>query len=325
MTIIKAKNLGKIYKTQQLEKGLTGIVKGLFVRKTKEHHALTDVSFDIEKGDIVGYLGPNGAGKSTTLKILSGIMTPTTGEVLVNGIRPYDNRKANAKQIGVVFGHKTQLWWDLPAIDSLRLMKDMYQVDETSFNKNLDDFVDILDLKNFVDKPVRQLSLGQRMRVEIAASLLHNPDILFLDEPTIGLDVVAKQKIRDFILKVNKERNITVILTTHDMGDISSLCNKIILIDGGQVKFNGNTKVFEQKYGSNVVLECMIKSPDQLNNLKLEIGEIIEQEDNKLMIKFNKEENSLIEIIPHITSQIEIEDLTIHQDDIESIVKRIFK
>jgi ABC-2 type transport system ATP-binding protein len=325
MTIIQARNLGKTYKTQQLEKGLIGIVKGLFVRKTKEHHALVDVSFDIEKGDIVGYLGPNGAGKSTTLKILSGIMTPTIGDVLVNGIRPYDNRKANAKQIGVVFGHKTQLWWDLPAIDSLRLMKDMYQVDEASFNKNLNDFVDILDLKSFVDKPVRQLSLGQRMRVEIAASLLHNPDIIFLDEPTIGLDVIAKQKIRDFILKVNKERNITVILTTHDMGDISSLCNKIILIDDGQIKFNGNTKEFEQRYGNNVVLECMIKSTDQLNNLNLEIGEIIKQEDNKIMIKFNKEESSLIEILPHITSQIEIEDLTIHQDDIESIVKRIFK
>lgn len=224
MAFIRVDRLSKQYKRQVRSEGLGGAIKDLFNRKYDTKTAVDQISFAIEKGEVVGYIGPNGAGKSTTIKMLSGILVPSSGIVEVGGIVPYKQRKQYTRNIGVVFGQRTQLWWDIPVSESFRMMKYMYKISDKQFDQNMEMFTDILDIQSFMHTAVRQLSLGQRMRADLCAALLHNPDILYLDEPTIGLDVVVKEKIRDFIKEVNKERQTTVILTTHDMSDIEKLC-----------------------------------------------------------------------------------------------------
>lgn len=237
--MITLEHVRKTYKVSKRDAGFLSACKSLFHKEYELIHALDDVSFTISDGEMVGYIGPNGAGKSSTIKILSGILTPEEGTCLVDGLTPWKNRIEYVKRIGVVFGQRSQLWWDVPVMDSFDLLGEIYQVDKHSFNRNLEQLTDMLNLEQLLKTPVRQLSLGQRMRCEIAASLLHDPKLLFLDEPTIGLDAVSKLAVRDFILKLNKEKNTTVILTTHDMQDIEALTNRIILIGKGKILLDG--------------------------------------------------------------------------------------
>lgn len=237
--MITLEHVRKTYKVSKRDAGFLSACKSLFHKEYELIHALDDVSFTISDGEMVGYIGPNGAGKSSTIKILSGILTPEEGTCLVDGLTPWKNRIEYVRRIGVVFGQRSQLWWDVPVMDSFELLKEIYQVDKHSFNRNLEQLTEMLSLAELLKTPVRQLSLGQRMRCEIAASLLHDPKLLFLDEPTIGLDAVSKLAVRDFILKLNQEKNTTVILTTHDMQDIEALTNRIILIGKGKILLDG--------------------------------------------------------------------------------------
>ncbi len=248
--MITMQNVCKTYKVSKRDAGFSSAFKALFHKEYELIHALDGVSFTISDGEMVGYIGPNGAGKSSTIKILSGILTPEEGICLVNGLTPWKNRIEHVKNIGVVFGQRTQLWWDVPVLDSFELLKEIYRIDEHVYRRNLEQLTDMLGLSELLRTPTRQLSLGQRMRCEIAASLLHDPQILFLDEPTIGLDAVSKLAVRDFILKLNAEKKTTVILTTHDMQDIEALTSRIILIGKGHILLDGSLADIKEGFES---------------------------------------------------------------------------
>lgn len=253
--MIEMKGISKTYRIRKREAGIGSAVKALFTRDYTEIHALKEMSFTIPDGQIVGYIGPNGAGKSTTIKILSGILRPDSGECTVNGMVPWEDRKKYVSKLGVVFGQRSQLWWDVPVIESFQLLRDIYRVERGEFQSNLRRLTEQLDLQPFLNAPVRLLSLGQRMRCEIAASLLHSPEILFLDEPTIGLDAVSKLKVREFIQSENRERKLTVILTTHDMQDIDALCHRVLLIGKGQLLLDGSIEEIRTMAGENLSTE----------------------------------------------------------------------
>lgn len=253
--MIEMKGISKTYRIRKREAGIGSAVKALFTRDYTEIHALKEMSFTIPDGQIVGYIGPNGAGKSTTIKILSGILRPDSGECTVNGMVPWEDRKKYVSKLGVVFGQRSQLWWDVPVIESFQLLRDIYRVERGEFQSNLRRLTEQLDLQPFLNSPVRLLSLGQRMRCEIAASLLHSPEILFLDEPTIGLDAVSKLKVREFIQSENRERKLTVILTTHDMQDIDALCHRVLLIGKGQLLLDGSIEEIRAMAGENLSTE----------------------------------------------------------------------
>ena len=237
--MIQAEHLQKTFRVRKRNAGFKNAAKAFFSREYEEIHALSDVSFRIEDGEAVGYIGPNGAGKSSTIKILSGILTPDSGTCVIDGRVPWKDRRAHVSQIGVVFGQRSQLWWDVPVIDSFELIRDIYAVTEDVYKRNLRDLTDLLNLSEILKTPARSLSLGQRMRCEIAASLLHDPRILFLDEPTIGLDAVSKIAVREFVLDMNKRRGTTVILTTHDMQDVEALAQRVLLIGKGRILLDG--------------------------------------------------------------------------------------
>lgn len=323
MSIIEVKNLVKIYKTIEKEDGLIGYFKNLVKPKYKEFQAVKSVNFNIEEGELVGYIGENGAGKSTTIKMLTGLLTPTSGKVVVNGIIPNEKRIENNKNIGAVFGQKTQLWWDLPVIQSFRLIKKMYKIPENEYRKNLKKFTEILDLEDLLEKQVKNLSLGQKMRCEIAATFLHNPKIVYLDEPTIGLDVFVKENIRKFIKDINKEKKTTVILTTHDLKDIEDICDRIILLDKGQIIYDGEKQKFKDTYGKYVISEFIIK--DKKDNIILNNAEIIEQTENKLKIKFSHDETTIVKIMDEISQFCNIEDIHMKEAELEDILKEIYK
>lgn len=248
--MITLEHVSKTYKVSKRDAGFSSAFKALFHKEYEYIHALSDVSFTISDGEMIGYIGPNGAGKSSTIKILSGILTPEEGTCLVNGLVPWKNRIEHTKNIGVVFGQRTQLWWDVPVMDSFELLKEIYRIDDLTYQSNVEQLCDMLNLSELLKTPVRQLSLGQRMRCELAASLLHSPKILFLDEPTIGLDAVSKLAVRDFIRKLNQEKNTTVILTTHDMQDIEALTNRVILIGKGALLLDGSIDDIKDGYDS---------------------------------------------------------------------------
>lgn len=323
MSIIEVKNLVKIYKTIEKEDGLIGYFKNLVKPKYKEFQAVKSVNFNIEEGELVGYIGENGAGKSTTIKMLTGLLTPTSGKVVVNGIIPNEKRIENNKNIGAVFGQKTQLWWDLPVIESFRLIKKMYKIPENEYRKNLKKFTEILDLEDLLEKQVKNLSLGQKMRCEIAATFLHNPKIVYLDEPTIGLDVFVKENIRNFIKDINKEKKTTVILTTHDLKDIEDICDRIILLDKGQIIYDGEKQKFKDTYGKYVISEFIIK--DKKDNIILNNAEIIEQTENKLKIKFSHDETTIVKIMDEMSQFCNIEDIHMKEAELEDILKEIYK
>lgn len=325
MNIIEVKNLSKEYKMVDKEEGILGTFKSLVAPKYKTVRAVNNISFHVEEGDILGFIGPNGAGKSTTIKMMVGILNPTSGSVIVNGLEPYKNRKENAKSMGIVFGQRTQLWWDIPVIETFSLLKDMYKISDRDYKNNLLLFDDILQINDFVNKPTRQLSLGQRMRADICAALIHNPKILFLDEPTIGLDVVVKGKIRDFIREINKNNKTTVILTTHDISDIEKLSNKIIVIDKGKKIYKGNIDDLKDRFGSEVSIVIAAEDKERQAIIKkLENEKVTLSSKEKLTIKFNKKDYSSLDILSKIISSIEIKDFSIKETDMEEVVKKIY-
>lgn len=258
--MIELKGISKSFRVSKRDAGLNKALKSLFKREYETVNALSDVSFKIEKGEMVGYIGPNGAGKSTTIKIMSGILTPDSGDCLINGRTPWKDRINHVRDIGVVFGQRSQLWWDVPVVDSFELLKDIYKISDSKFKSNMNMLIEMLNIEDIIRTPARQLSLGQRMRCEIAASLLHDPKILFLDEPTIGLDAVSKIAVRDFIKDINRENRTTVILTTHDMQDIEALTNRIILIGKGRVLQDGSLEDLKQNRKGNETMDAVVAS-----------------------------------------------------------------
>ena len=327
MKIISVRDLTKKYKVIKKQNGIIGYVKNLFKPRYTNFSAVKQINFDIYQGELVGYIGENGAGKSTTIKMLTGLLTPTSGKVIVNGIVPSENRIQNNKNIGAVFGQKTQLWWDLPVIESFDLIKKMYKIPEKEYKENLERFTKILNLDNLMDKQVKNLSLGQKMRCEIAATFLHNPKIVYLDEPTIGLDVLVKENIRKFIKDINREKKTTIILTTHDLKDIEDVCNRIILLDKGQIIYDGNKQKFKDTYGKYVIAELIIKNKTkEINkNIALKNVQIIEESKNKLIIKFSHEEITIVKIMAEISKYCTIEDIHMKETELEDILKEIYK
>ena len=327
MAIIEVKNLIKTYRIIEKEEGLMGYFKNLIKPKYKEFNAVKGINFNIEEGELVGYIGENGAGKSTTIKMLTGLLTPTSGSVSVNGIVPNEKRIENNKNIGAVFGQKTQLWWDLPVIESFRLIKKMYKISENEYRKNLKKFTEILDLEDLLEKQVKNLSLGQKMRCEIAATFLHNPKVVYLDEPTIGLDILVKENIRKFIKDINKEKNTTVILTTHDLKDIEEVCDRIILIDKGTIIYDGEKEIFKNKYGKYIIAEFFIQNKN--NNIALETSkekfEVLEENEKNIKIKFNHDKLTIMDIVKSISNYCEILDMHIQEEGLEEILKEIYR
>lgn len=320
--MIEVRNLCKTFYIQKRREGLLGAVGSLFHREYKSMNAVDNISFNISPGEIVGYIGPNGAGKSTTIKMLTGILVPTSGEIHVNGIVPFKERQLNARQIGVVFGQRTQLWWDLPTQDSFELLKQIYGISQEKYRKNMDTFIDILAMEDFLHTPVRQLSLGQRMRADIAASLLHDPAILFLDEPTIGLDVVAKEKMRRFIQEINRERGVTVILTTHDMSDIEKLCKRMILIDKGKIMYDGELARIKEVFGSDRILIIDLEGDTPFGEKGVEL---IREEGRRKWLRFNRDEISSAQLLAEIANKYEIKDLIIQEPEIDYIIRKIYE
>jgi len=304
------------------EKGgsVRGYLKSLISRDYEEVHAVEGLNLEIEEGEIIGYIGANGAGKSTTVKMLTGIMEPTSGSIEVNGRNPSEERKANAMDIGVVFGQKTQLWWDLPVRDSFRLLRKIYEVSEEEFDRRMDEFNDVLQLEDFLDTPVRKLSLGQKMRCELAAAFLHEPPIVYLDEPTIGLDVAVKERIREFVKKMNRERDTTVMLTTHDIGDIEDLCERVVVLDEGRKIYDGELDALVDRFTSRrLVLELE-------EGFELDMEGVLEIEDTEegYEVVFDREEVSAADLMREVLEVYDVSDFQIREPDIESVVKKIY-
>lgn len=329
--MIKVEKLNKIFKTYRRTPGLLGAVKGIFKRENIMHHAVKDMSFTINEGEMVGYIGANGAGKSTTIKMISGILVPTSGKCEVNGIVPYENRKANSKQIGVVFGQRTQLWWDLPLTESYSILKEIYEVPDADYKRKLEFFKELLGIDEFISSPVRTLSLGQRMRADLAAALLHNPKVLYLDEPTIGLDIMVKSSILKGIRDINREFKTTVILTTHDLQDIEELCERIIIIDKGEKVYDGSIVDIKNIYGYMKNISIDTASIDAIKNIDLNDRLGLSNDDLKVTIdgsminiNYNKKIIQSGDILSTIIKMTPVLDINIRETDIEDIVKNIY-
>ena len=322
MSFIEVKHINKTFKVPVKEKGKFGTLKSFFNRKYKYIKAIQDISFSIKKGEIVGYIGPNGAGKSTTIKILSGILVPDSGNVVINKMTPWKDRKKYVSKIGVVFGQRSQLWWDIPAIDSFNLLKDIYKLEDKEYEETLNELIELLNLKDIINIPVRQLSLGNRMKCEIAASLIHKPKILFLDEPTIGLDAVSKKIVREFIKKINKQNKVTVILTTHDMADIEALAKRIILIGKGQILYDGSLTKLKKKYDYLRKIKVITK-----DKIKLEKDYIVEQKtiDSGIEFIIDIRKVEINEFIKLISSKISIIDIDIDSGNIDELIVKLYE
>lgn len=323
MAFIEVNNVSKYFEIYKREKGFGNSIKSLFNRQYEVKKAVDNITFHIDKGELVGYIGPNGAGKSTTIKMLSGILNPTSGNILVDEKVPYISRKENAMKIGIVFGQRSQLFWDLPMEETFELYKKMYKIDNVRFKRNVDFYVELLEMQDFLRIPVRQLSLGQKMRANIAVSLLHDPYILYLDEPTIGVDVVAKNKIRKFIREINKEKNITTILTTHDMDDIEEICSRIIMLDKGCIIYDGSLPDLKIRFSNGYTLIVDFHDEDiVIDDKRLSI---YKQEGNRKWISFRKEDISVSEAISVINNNYRISDLSLKEPEIEEIVRQIYE
>ncbi len=323
MPVISVEHLCKNFKVHKRRKGFWRSLGSTVTREYDIIKAVEDVNFTLERGELVGYIGANGAGKSTTIKMLTGILVPTSGHVDVMNLTPYLHRKENARRIGVVFGQRTQLWWDLPVIDSFELLKHIYEIPENRYQQNLEFFSELLQLRPFLSTPVRKLSLGQRMRCDLTAALLHDPEILYLDEPTIGLDVVAKEQVRQFLRQINAERQVTVILTTHDLNDVEQVCGRLIIIDKGKIIYDGGIDVLKKQYGKTrmLIVDLALPYPD----IQLEGVNLTRREENRVWLAFDRDTLPASEVIAQLASRYEIQDLTISEPEIEEIVRRIYK
>ena len=323
MPIITVENLSKHFKVYKRRTGFWGNLSSTVSRKHDVVKAVDDVNFSLERGELVGYIGANGAGKSTTIKMLTGILVPTSGHIDVMGLTPYRHRKENTRRIGVVFGQRTQLWWDLPVIDSFELLKHIYEIPQNLYKQNLDFFSELLQLQPFLSTPVRRLSLGQRMRCDLTAALLHNPEILYLDEPTIGLDVVAKEQVRQFLRQVNAERQVTVILTTHDLNDVEQVCQRLIIIDNGKIIYDGGIDALKKRYGKTRML--IVDLAQVYSDIQLKGVDLTRRDGNRIWLAFDRDTISASEVIAQLTARYEIQDLTISEPEIEEIVRRIYE
>lgn len=323
MSIISVKNLNKEFFILKGKKGILGNLASLFSPEYHTKIALNNISFEINEGELVGYIGPNGAGKSTTVKILSGILVPNSGEVTVMEKTPWQNRITTVSQIGVVFGQRTQLWWDLPVIESFELLKDIYRISDEVYHKNLDSLTQTLDLSKLYHVPVRQLSLGQRMRCDIAASLLHSPKILFLDEPTIGLDAVSKLAVRDFIRHLNQEQKVTILLTTHDMDDIESLCQRVLVLNEGQIYLDGSLDSLRKKMlPDRRLIVDLVNEHESIDDTE---AIRIKQDGHRVWLSFNPTTTPTPELIRRITSKHAIRDLFIENPPIEEVIAKLYR
>lgn len=320
--IITVKHISKSFKIAKREAGLKNAIKSFFKRKYQVINSLEDINFSIKEGEIVGYIGPNGAGKSTTIKIMAGILVPTSGECIVNGYVPWKDRKKYVKNIGVVFGQRSGLWWDVPPIDSFELLKDIYEIPQAEYEKKLSELKEYLNLDDILNIPTRQLSLGQRMRCEIASALLHNPKVLFLDEPTIGLDAVSKLALRKCIKQINEKTKITIILTTHDMQDIEALTKRIILIGKGKILYDGSLKRIKNKYNGNKKINIKFKYTNK--KIKLQNADVIEQTEETASVVLKNKEELMANILNEITNQVELVDMNIEEMSTDDIIAKLY-
>lgn len=320
--MIELRNVSKTFRVAKRDAGMKAAVKSFFKREYSEIHALKDVSFTIGDSEMVGYIGPNGAGKSSTIKIMSGVMSPDSGECIINGRIPWKERSAHVREIGVVFGQRSQLWWDVPVVDSFELIRDIYRVDAHTYQKNLNLLSDMLDIGEIMKTPARQLSLGQRMRCEIAASLLHDPKVLFLDEPTIGLDAVSKIAVRDFIKALNKEKGTTVILTTHDMQDIEALTERILLIGKGQILLDGSLEELKSRksHHRTITVDYAGERLPMLANT-----EIVKDLNGHAQIRIDTQQVPVAQIISQISAQSDINDISVEGESIDDLVVSLYK
>ena len=322
MSFIEVENISKRYKISKRKSGIPGMLANLFVPKFEDKEAVKDISFSIEKGEMVGFVGPNGAGKSTTIKMLSGILYPDEGEIRVSGIVPYKERRKYVGKIGVVFGQKSQLQWDLPVMDSFELLKAIYKIPEETYKKNLNRYTEMLDMSDFLKQPVRQLSLGQKMRADIAAALLHSPEIVFFDEPTIGVDVVGKDSIRNFIRDLNAEDKVTMIFTTHDMQDIEKTCNRLIIINKGSKIYDGTLEGVRKLHGSSRQLDVFFMNDEEVRPIP---GVEIEEVDKRhSQLIFDGKRVHINDLMSHLLSTYNVKDINIAEPDIESIIRKIY-
>ena len=324
---VLVEGLRKTFRVARHHRGALAAVRNLLDRRVTEVRAVDGVSFRIARGEMVGCLGPNGAGKSTTIKMLTGILHPTAGRVEVLGVSPQRQRKAVARRIGVVFGQRTQLWWDLPLIESLDLLRHIYRVPAARYAAALDAFRALLDLDPFLNTPVRQLSLGQRMRGDLAAALLHDPEILYQDEPTIGLDVVAKHRIRDFLRQINRERGVTVLLTTHDMADVEQLCSRLLIIDHGRLLYDGGLAEIRDRLGRErtLVVDLAEDGAPPAGPLQVPHAREVKADGPRRWLRFSRDETSAADLIAAVAGRYRLRDLTIEEPEIEAIVRRIYE
>lgn len=339
MPIIQAENLTKVFKINMKDPGIRGAVKALFRPRIQDKVAVNRISLQVEPGEMVGYIGVNGAGKSTTIKLLTGILVPSGGSVRVRGLDPHRDRTANARQIGVVFGQRTQLWWDLALRESLNLIAKIYELDPKRYQQLLEQFSETLELKELLPIPIRNMSLGQKMRAELAAALIHEPEIVYLDEPTIGLDLIVKERIRAFIKEQNREKGTTVILTTHDLGDIEDLCQRVIIIDDGQLIYDGPLATIKDRFGKYRRINFETREPV----LEIEIPSGAERlanggsgsppggslagdgaQDRRLILRFDRTITTASQVASKIMDQVDVLDFSLSEPDLASIVKQIY-
>jgi len=315
-------NLLKDFNILIRKEGQFSSVRNLFSRGFTVKRAVDNISFTLKKGEIVGYIGKNGAGKSTTIKMLSGILQPTSGNIAINGLDPSKQRMINAMQIGVVFGQKTQLWWDVPLIESYRLLRDIYKIDKNIYENNLRQYTVMLNLEEVLDKPVRQMSLGQRVKSDIVAALLHNPSVLFLDEPTIGVDALSKKALYDFVLRINKERQVTILLTTHDLKDIERLCSRIMIIDDGRLMYDGSLQDMTLKYGKYRTVA--VEFEDNIPDFQIPDAELVSSADNQKIFSFNRLNTTPSMLIDYISKLYSIRDLRVIEPEIEEVLRNLY-
>ena len=324
--MIEVKDLTKEFKKPIRKEGVIGMFTTLFSRKYETKVAVNHINFTINDGEIVGYIGSNGAGKSTSIKMMCGILTPSSGSVYIDGIEPNKKRKTVASKIGVVFGQKTQLWWDIPLIESFKVLKEVYQVSDSDYKERLEFLSKTLGLSDFMNQPVRTLSLGQRMRADLAASWLHNPKILFLDEPTIGLDVLVKEKIRQAIKTMNQKYHTTVILTTHDMQDVEDLCSRVIMIEKGNIIYDGPLKDIKYRFGDLRTISIKTKEKLNIENLNTFDGRLnYSFEDDSLNLQFKADKLDIKEVIDYAFHELNAQDLKITEISIEDVVKNLLE
>lgn len=332
--MIEIQHLEKTFKVLNRKEGIKGAFMDLFSKDYNYVKAVNDISLNINKGEIVGYLGPNGAGKSTTIKMMTGILSPSSGKIFISGMEPYYNRRKHLQNIGVVFGQRSQLWWSLPVIESYKVLKEIYKMDDKDYKRNMELFEDLVDIKSLYGKPVRQLSLGQRMLCEVIAAFLHDPKVVFLDEPTIGLDVAIKDKIRGIIKHLNEEKKTTIVLTSHDTSDIETLCERAVIINKGTLIFDNTIDKLKQMFGRYRTLKINTGAESDQKEIISKLLEkefnkdeytIDEEDGNMLPIVINEQKLPLTKVLNYILTNLDLKDIQIEDVGVESVIKKIYE